>query len=58
MDRQTWKAEAREHLADIIAIARCIKKAIAHQTAEETKSDLECLESRVRIAIDAIGREA
>lgn len=58
MNRQTWKGVARENLADIIAMARSIKKNIGLQTAESTKSDLECLERRVRIAIDEIGREA
>ena len=58
MNRQNWKRTARENLADIISMAMFIKKGIAHQTAENTKSDLECLERRVRIAIDEIGKEA
>lgn len=57
MERQTLKGIAREHLADIIAMARSIKNDIAHQTAEDTKSDLECLKRRDQIAIDAIGKE-
>jgi hypothetical protein len=47
-------SEIKEHIADIIAIARAIKKDAGRQTAEATKDDLRCLESRVRIAIDAI----
>ena len=46
--------EIKEHIADIIAMARSIKGDVGRQTAEAVKSDLKCLERRVRIAIDAI----
>ena len=58
MERQAWKVMAREHLADIIGMARSIKRDVARQGLEDTRSDLKCLERRVRIALDAISREA
>ena len=58
MNRQTWKGAARDNLSDIIVIARDIKKYVGRMSAEEVKDNLECLERRVRIAIDEIGREA
>lgn len=58
MKRQNWKSAARENLADIIGIARLIKTGVGGMSAEEVKDNLECLERRVRIAIDEIGREA
>ena len=57
MPRQSWKRTARENLSDIIGIARLIKKGVGRMSAEEVKYNLECLERRVRIAIDEIGRE-
>lgn len=57
MERQAATGIARDHLADIIGMARAIKKDAGRQTAEATISDLKCLERRVRIAIDAIGKE-
>ena len=58
MNRQTWKRTARENLSDLIGIARAIKTGVGGLSAEEVKVNLECLERRVRIAIDEIGREA
>ena len=57
MARQTWNRIAKYRLTEIIGTAIYIKKDLWKKTAGETKSDLECLERRVRIAIDEIGRE-
>lgn len=50
---------AADHLTDIIAMARSIKKDARRkgQTPDLIRQDLRCLGRRVQTAIDAIGKE-